>query len=489
MNAISVVNAEGKTEVLYEPQNHHLNDQCAFHLSNAPNLLALGTRGTGKSLQLRWDAIVRCLMFPNFKALLLRRKITDLRKSHLFFIRSEMKKLGGVFLETTMQARFPNGSVIQFCHCEKMTDVMDYLSSEWDWVGFDELSTFPLEMFLQISAAARAPESAPYVAVVRACSNTLGIGSAWMKQWFVDKVVDYALYPDYVPEDFEVQYAWLEGNKYINKKEYEKRLKNLPAHVRRSWLNLEFIVEGAYFTEFRKVERDEETDEERPWHCIQTMPTWRPSPEQPPKSILDISWIRIYRSVDWGYFPDPAVCHWHAVMPNGRKITFREETWRRTLAAEVAKHIKRITENMGITRVVETWCDPTMFVKDGSAPFSVAELFEINGVPLTPAQNDRELYGYAVHELLSNMIPDDRGREIPSWQILEPACPELVRTLPILQMDEHDPRKLADGPDHWVVSCAYFGMGGAPPSKDPVQPTIPRWMIPKRPSPVPHGYR
>jgi hypothetical protein len=96
-------------------------------------------------------------------------------------------------------------------------------------------------------------------------------------------------------------------------------------------------------------------------------------------------------------------------------------------------------------------------------------------VPLTPSQNDRELYGYAVQEMLATIIEDD-GKQYPSWQIVEKACPELVRTLPILQMDATNPKKIADGPDHWVISCAYFGMGDATPSRDPVVSAIPRWM-------------
>jgi hypothetical protein len=485
--SIRVKNDAGEEVVLYEPETNERCNQLAFHTSDAPNLLALGTRGTGKSTVLRWDAIIRCLMFPNFRALILRRKIPELRTSHLAFIDQEMFNLGGekngfVYLSTVMEAKFPNGSVLKFSHCEKLADVMNYLSSEWGFIGFDELSTFPLEMFLPISAAARAKQDAPYKAVVRAGSNTLGIGSAWMRQWFgdplhgVEKAVDYSEYPDYNPADYEVQYSWMDGNRHINQTEYVKRLKSMPEHIRKSWLELEFITEGAYFTEFKKKRFiDDETQE--PWHCIQSIPTMVVNGVR--QNLLDIPWIKVYRSVDWGYHPDPAVCHWHLVLPNGRKITFREETWKRTLAKDVALAIKRITNNLGIGRVVETYCDPKMFVKDGSDPFSIADKFEQNGVPLTPSQNDRELYGYAVQEMLATIVEDD-GKQYPSWQIVEKACPELVRTLPILQMDATNPKKIADGPDHWVISCAYFGMGDATPSRDPVVSAVPRWMQPKR---------
>lgn len=453
-----IINDEhGEELALYTPQDH----QVPFHASNTPNLLALGTRGTGKSLTLRWDAIIRCLMFPGFKALIIRRKLTDLRKSHLLFIGAEMRALGGKYRETTMDAVFPNGSIIQFSHCESDKDVENYLSSEWDYVGFDELSTFMIEQFLKISAATRTVLTKPYRGLVRACSNTLGPGSVWMKAWFVDREVDYAEFPDYCPDDFEMQFSTLDDNKYLDRKAYEARLKNLPEHVRRSWLLGEFVLEGAYFSDFRKT-----TDKGEPWHVIKTEPTWKG------KSLSYFPWISVYRAVDWGYFPDPAVCLWIAVLPNTRAIIFKERTWRRTLAVDVAKEIKRDSEGL---HIIDTFCDPSMFIKTGVAPFSIAELFEQNGVPVTACQNDRELFGYAIHQYLNTVIDLE-----PQAQIVEYACPQLVKTLPNLQMDKNDPRKIAPGDDHWAVAFAYFCMGHAMPSRDPVIPTTPRWMLPKR---------
>lgn len=442
----------------YTPQPHQL----PYHQSDAPNLLALGTRGTGKSLQMRKDAIIRCMTYPRYKVLILRRKIPDLRKSHLQFINHEMEQLGrevGYYRETTFDVKFTNNSFIQFSHCEKLKDVENYLSSQWDLIIFDEVSTFPLEMFLTISAAARSPVDAPYIALVRCGSNTIGIGAEWMKAWFIDHNVNFAEYPDYNPDDFESIFSTLDDNIYVNRGEYTKRLKNLPDHLKRAYLFGEFIIEGAYFTDFKKAK-----------HCIKAMPTLKEKPVQ------KVSWINIYRSIDWGYFPDPAVCHWHVMMPNKQKITFKERTWTRTLAADVAQEIKLASAGMNI---VESYCDPTMFIKTGNSPYSIAEIFEQNGVPLTPSQNDRELFGYSIHEMLNTIIKQEGGKDQPSWQILEYACPELVRTLPLLQMDKKDAKKVADGPDHWAISCAYFAMGKAPPSRDPVVSETKRWMRPK----------
>mgnify|MGYP001589018497 FL=1 len=468
MNCLSVINEQGEEQVMYEPDPALHQDE--FHASTTPNVLALGTRGTGKSLQLRMDAILRCLLVPNFQALIVRRTMPELRKSHLVYIEYEMKLLGGIFLRTVSTAKFPNGSSIVFAHCETEADILNFLSSQYGFIGFDELSTFTLNQFLQISAACRAPTDAPYQAVVRAGSNPLGVGAEWMKTWFVTKTVRLEDFPDYNPDDYQMIFSKLEDNKHLDHERYANRLKNLPDHVRRAWLLGEFVMEGAYFADFRRV-----NDAGEPWHVIPTIPVLKDRTTNQALPIFNYTWLSVYRAIDWGYFPDPAVCLWIAVLPNKQAIVFKERTWKKTLAADVAAQIKRESEGL---HIIETFCDPTMMIKTG-AVYSIGELFENTGVPLTAAKNDRRDFGYAVHNYLNTIIDGT-----PQLQIVKPmgiyGCPELIRTFPQLQMDPHDPTKIANGEDHWVVALAYFCMGQAQPSRDPVIPVIPYWMQPKK---------
>ena len=483
---------DGTIKDIYIPQP----SQLTAHECSTPNLLVWGPRGTGKSKWLRWDAILRCLMFPGFKALIIRRNMTDLKKSHLRFIGTEARLIGAQYRESSSynDVKFPNESFLQFGHCEDQKALEGYLSSEWDYIGLDELSALgkdtddTLDKFTKLSAAARTTIDKPYVPLVRACSNPLGPGAAMMKAWFIDREVDYSEFPDYRPDDFESTFWDLDANKYVGK-EYYQKLKNLPEHVRRAWLHGEFVMEGAYFSDFRR-QRDG-----LPWHVIGTMPTWRGA------RLEDLPWVSIYRAVDWGYFPDPAVCLWIAVLPDHRSIVFKEMSWTRTLAADVAKEIKRQSAGM---KIVETFCDPTMFVKTGTIEYSIGDIFEQNGIPLSPAQNDRELYGYAVHDALNTIInlgddhgdADEIGQQIgqivPKLQIYEFGAVngrnDLIRTFPILQMDKLDPCKIGNGDDHWVVALAYFCMGKAMPHRDPVAGEYQRWRMPKRKSRMVSGY-
>lgn len=412
------------------------------------------------------DTICQCIAVdhPSHQFLVGRASIPT-HNSHLVDIGYEMKLLGGVFLSTTNVAKYPNGSTLTFGHCETEADIMNFLSSQYGFIGFDELSTFTLNQFLQISAACRAPTDAPYDAVVRAGSNPLGIGAGWMKKWFITKNVRIEDYPDYNPDDFEMIFSKIEDNRHLDVKQYTARLRNLPDHVRKAWLKGEFVNEGAYFSDFMPT-----SDDRQAWHCIDDIPTFKGKP------LFHYSWLSIYRAIDWGYFPDPAVCLWIAVLPNKRAIVFKERTWRRTLAADVAQQIKQESDGM---HIVETFSDPTMFAKTGAAVYSIGEIFEQNGVPLTPSQNSRELFGYSIHNYLNTVID-----ELPQVQIVKPVgmygCPELIRTIPELTMDKSDPRKIAEGEDHWAVAFAYFCMGMVPPSNEPESSPIPRWMRPRQ---------
>jgi hypothetical protein len=206
------------------------------------------------------------------------------------------------------------------------------------------------------------------------------------------------------------------------------------------------------------------------WHVIDDIPTLQGQP------IINFPWLNVYRSLDWGFFPDPAVCLWTAVLPDKREIVFKERTWKRTLAGKVAEEMKR--ESYGM-KIVDTFCDSTMFIKHGETDFSIGEIMEASGVPLTQSISRRDLLGYAIHQHLNTIIDG-----LPQLQIVRGmgpyGCKELIRTLPQIRMDPTDPTKMAEGDDHWVIALAFFCAGGAVPAQDPVVEEIPFWMRPKR---------
>jgi len=118
-------------------------------------------------------------------------------------------------------------------------------------------------------------------------------------------------------------------------------------------------------------------------------------------------------------------------------------------------------------------------------PYTIGDIFEQNGVPLTPSTNKREVYGYAIHNYLNTEIKvGDRPEDVvPQLQIVAEngpyGCPRLIKTLPILRVGHPDPNKIADGDDHWAVATAYFCMGQAGPAPSVGVSDLPKWMRPK----------
>lgn len=460
-------------DVLYGPTRV----QRLFHGTTAENCLLEGPRGTGKSLGIRFDGHMFCRAVPGWKYLVLRRKLTDLKKNHLLFMDAEMKKLGGHFNKTDNIAYYPNGSVGFFSYCEHISDLSNLLSSEFGSIYFDEMTTFPWDWIVKIASCARLPEDFGLTARVKGGTNPLGLGAAEVKRYYITKSVQPEEDPEYRPENYEAIRTKPEDNPHLDWEKYRRRLGANSEKIRRAWLDGEWVTEGAYFIEWKPAK------EGRDWHVIEELPTVRG------QSILSQPWIRIYRSFDWGFRPDPAVCHWIAVMPRGNAIFFKERSWKETVAKDVAAAIKRESEGM---HVIDTFADPSMFAKRGEATFSIADIFESNGIPLTPSVNDRTKFGTAICDWLNTIIEEHGPGEddslvasYPKLQVLAPqgrlGCPNLIRTFPDILSDARDASRIADGgEDHYIVSCAYFCMGDAPPSRDPEKPTTPRWMLPKR---------
>src|SRR5579862_2169108 len=466
----------GKITHKYVPTPKQLD----FHESVALNCILEGSRGTGKSKAIRNDAHMRALSVAGYDYLIVRRTMPQLRKSHLKFIGAEMKALGGYFNKTESIAYYPNGSLGFYGHCQTEDDTMNLLSSEFCAIYFDEISTFTWDMITRIAACLRVPEGSGLMPIVRGGTNPIGVGASEVRRYYITKDITAEEDEDYIPEDFQAIHTTLDDNPFVDRVQYVKRLKNLPDHVRRAWLDGEWIVEGMYFHDYKP------SKEGKPWHVATEYPVIQS--RKGPGTLTDpFQWIQFYRAIDFGFSPDPAVCLWIAQCPvyyrgdNGeikqskqnRAFVLKEMTWRQTTAKEIARDIVKESEGM---HIVESYCDPTMFFgSEATDHMSVGDIFEDNGVPLTPSKNDRTHAGFAIHEYLNTILEDG----LPKLQLFEYTCPQLMRTMGEVRVDDRHPERIADSSqDHWVISLAYFCIGRVGTSKERWTDTRPRWMRP-----------
>lgn len=469
--AVVITDEAGTEHVLYDPG--HNPKQLEYHARTEPNVLFWGGRGSGKSMCGRWDAHLRALAHPGFTYVILRRTHPELQKSHLVHIDREMKLLGGYFHHTDKIAHYPNGSRGFFSHCNTDEDVLNLLSAEFALAFFDELSTFEWEMFIKLAASVRVPINSGLTAMVRGATNPLGPSAEQIMRYFVTHDITAEEDQDYNPDDWFSIHANLSDNAFVDKVQYRKRFSGMPAHVRKAWVDGEFVIENALFDFYP-------TRDEKPWHVIPHLK--REDLEQIVKAST------IYRAIDVGWFPDPTIVLWIAHLGN-RYIVLKDKVWYKTVATDVAREIKEIDAELlrydtdKVQRVAMTYCDPSMDINTVADLRTVKDIFEASGIPMECSINKRDHFASAIHTALN----EEAGDGMPRIQFVQGrpedfvGCPYLVKSIPTQRYDQKKPLFLADSNnDHGVVALAYFLISNSSSEQVRYTPTkTKRWMKPK----------
>ena len=437
--------------------------QTEFHESNITNLLARGSRGSGKSRMLRADAHIRAMSVPNQNLVLIRKTYKDLQKNHLLDIQEEMRYLGGYYHATNFIAHYPTGSRLFFSYVGHEGDALNLLGAEFLAAYFDELSVIPWEFFLKLQASVRVRKGSGLKAVIRAATNPFGESAGEIEKYFVTKDVDLDEDPDYDPSEWGYVQINMEDNIHLDIEQYKKRFANLPPHLRKAWLEGEFSDEEALF-DF-KPHKDR-----TPYHVIEEIDL--------PK-ILEHG--QIYRAIDYGWHPDPSYVLWIAHLGK-RYIAFHEMIRYKTVVSDLAQQIHEEEERFGISRVYGTFVDPSLDIHTGAEIRTNKEILEAHGIAAECSINNRELYASAVHTALV----EEAERGVPRLQVYRGnshfGCPYLVKSLPLMRCDPKKPMRMADHRhDHPVVTLAYFLISYSSNERhSAVQRSLPKWMRPKK---------
>lgn len=388
-----------------------------------------GAAGGSKSKGTREIGHDCCMTIPGFRVLLLRRTYKELEQTHLRDVEVEAPEMGADAVPSAKVCRYPNGSLMQFGHCETAADAANYLSAEYDLIIFDELVTFEETPFLLISSRARSTK--PGVTPKILCgTNPGGPQSHWVRMRFIDKTVDPEQYPDYRPEEWAFIPSKLEDNPYLDQM-YERKLLALPPELRKAYRDGDWdIFPGQFFPEWRKGTH------------VADLPV-------PPTA-------RWFRAIDWG-FVKPGACLWIAMFPEGRAYVRHEWMPQRVVNSEQAKTIKKKSDEYGV-KVAASVADTGMWTPDGDSGESPAETYARYGVPLTQASKERPAGWARLREWL-RLAPDGKP-----WLMVHPDCAYLIRTLPSLVSDETKPEDVdTDGEDHAADALRYFVMSRPAP--------------------------
>lgn len=452
-------------KILFEPINQAQYD---YITATETNCFFWGNRGGGKSVTARWTCHARALTYPGYRYAILRTSFPELIKNHLIYLGAEMKDLGGSYNASKFICTYPNGSMGFYMQAQTEEQARNALGVEMMEVVFDEAPTFKWDHMIMIASSVRVPADSGLTPLKRYLGNPIGPCIDDLFKYFVDKDVDPNDDPEYRAEEWRSIYIDMKDNSKLDVEAYRRQLgAGLPLHIRKAWLDGEKYDYGQLF-EVEKFRHG------KAYHVVHEMPTYQGRAivrfDDERRKWVHPEFVRIYRAYDHGYWPDPSVCLWFAVV--GRQIIcFKELVRYRTIAADMAKEIA--AESVGM-HVATTYCDPTLDIQGGADVVTIRETFELNGVPMDPSVNNREHYAHAINSALKTEVEPGK----PMFAMYQPGCPYLTKYLPQMRYDEKNPLAMADHKhDHAPVAAAYFLMSQTHrPEREILTTHVPKWM-------------
>jgi hypothetical protein len=348
----------------------------------------------------------------------------------MFAAEADQHLIGARFVPSSYRMEFPNGSQVEYGHAQDRSDATNYLSAEYDLILFDELVTFEEEMALLIASRARTTK--PGVKPMVVCgSNPGGPHARWVADRWVDHSIDPQRYPDYDPRDYCYVPATLDDNAYLDTREYEASLADLPPELRDAYRYGRWdIFPGQYFPEFRRERHVAEL------HI--------------PANLMR------FGALDWGY-AQPGVMLFLVCLPDGHLYVEDELRFKTTVAARVAQLIQERTIERGWT-LIYTKADPSMWIRSNDTGEAMAETFMRQGVPLQQGNNNRVNGWQRLRHWFQN-----GGDGTPMLRV-HPRCEYLIRTLPMLVSDEARPEDVdTRGEDHAADALRYAVMSRPAP--------------------------
>jgi predicted phage terminase large subunit-like protein len=219
--------------------------QAAFLRCNAREALFGGAAGPGKS----WSLLMAALQYvsePHYNALILRRTykhlslpgaLMDISKKWLLNleVEGEMAHWDAVDKQWT----FPSGSTISFGYLANQADWDQYQGSQWQFIGFDELTQFNQDDYMWLYSRNRTVKNDPIPLRLWSTSNPGGRGHNWVKERFI------------LSDNPEIKFipAKIYDNPYLDADEYAKTLSNLSSVMKRQLLygDWDAVNTGGYF--------------------------------------------------------------------------------------------------------------------------------------------------------------------------------------------------------------------------------------------------
>ena len=376
-----------------------------------------GSRGGGKSWALRFKLKNLCIYHPGIKCLIVRRSYNELYSNHIEVLLKELPREVATYNDSKKAFTFMNGSVLKLGYCDAERDVLQYQGQEYDVIAIDEATQLTEYQFQCFKGCLRGANDFPK-RMYLTC-NPGGVGHAWVKRLFLDR----EFRGNEKPEQYKFIGAKVYDNKALIDKDptYLHELESLPDDMRRAWLDGEWdIFEGQFFGEFNPD-----------IHVCE--------PFEIPRD-----WFR-YRAFDYGL--DMCACVWVAVDSEGNSYVYREFNEPNLIVSEAAKAMLEMTPSDEIIRA--TYAPPDLWSRQKDSGKTMYEVFYDSGLDIIRASADRHSGWTQVKEMLKAETVRDAisGEEKQKSKLcIFSSCRDLIRNIPLLQYDKHDPNDAATQP-------------------------------------------
>lgn len=236
MDRILIANQRAKCPVRLNKYIPHLptpKQQVALALNDVLELFYGGAAGGGKTDYLL-IAGLQYVDLPGYAALILMRSFADLSlpKAGMARAREWLAGTGAHWSDETKTWHFPGGGTLTFGYLQDENDKYHYKTSEFQFIGFDELTQFSESQYTYLFSRLRRLAGVEIPLRMRATSNPDGDGLEWVKKRFIpDRFIereDAAKFDEvwhkggraFVP-------SRLEDNRHLDQAEYEEALARL----------------------------------------------------------------------------------------------------------------------------------------------------------------------------------------------------------------------------------------------------------------------
>ena len=323
-----------------------------------------GAKGGGKSKGLQLIMLLRRFKYPGSAGAIFRRTYPELEGNHIRPLFQAFPSLKQYWNEGKKLLTLPNGSTLQFCHCNNEDDVDLYQGREFHDLAIDEAGQWPESMFRRLLGSNRSSASGIAARAILT-GNPGGIGHGWLKRLFIErrfnereKETDYAFIQALVDDN----QALMENDpSYVIRLESEPNEALRKAYRYGDWN----IFAGQFFQEISKE-----------IHVIKPFE-------------IPHHWNR-FGAYDFG-FNHPAAFGWFANDSDGNTYLYRELVQAGLRVDQFAHELNRHHDTKLLNPIssgLDCWTQKNV-LRDNQQPPTIAEEFSHHGIQLEKAVIDR----------------------------------------------------------------------------------------------------